>query len=125
MNINKEYAPVILRIGISLTFLWFGLTQIFNPASLSVYLPNFVYSLSVDPLTFVRINGIFEAILGLFLLVGYHTRLSSFILGIHLLIISFGLGYNDIAVRDVGLVFAIFAIFFYGNDRWCYDWEKK
>jgi len=69
IKIKKEYAPLILRIGISLVFIWFGLTQIFNQSSLATYLPQFAYDLPVEPSTILLLNGIFETVLGGFLLV--------------------------------------------------------
>jgi len=121
----KEYAPILLRVGISMVFLWFGLTQIFNPESLAVYLPEFSYNLPIEPLKIILLNGIFETVFGLFLLVGLFTRLSSFLLGLHLIGITIGLGYNDIAVRDFGLVVATFTIFLFGTDKWCLDRKIK
>lgn len=125
MNTYKEYAPLILRIGISLVFLWFGLTQIFNRDSLIGYLPQFAYSLPIEPFTLILFNGIFETILGLFLLVGLYTRVSSFLLGLHLLVITFSLGYNDVAIRDLGLTLATFAVFLNGADKWSLDNKIK
>jgi len=117
----KEYSPVVLRISISLVILWFGFTNIFNPQSLIGYLPKFAQSLPIEPLSLLLITGIFEVIFGLLLLIGLFTRLSSFLLFLHLLIIIIGLGYNDIAVRDFGLALATLAIFLHGPDKWCLD----
>ena len=117
----KEYSPLVLRIGIGMVFLWFGLTNIFNPQSLVGYLPKIVYALPIEPLTLLFVNGIFEVIFGLLLLVGLFQRLVSFILFLHILIIMFGLGYNDIAVRDFGLALATFVIFLNGPDKFCLD----
>ena len=117
----EDYSPIILRIGISLVFLWFGLTNIFTPDNLVVYLPEFAFSLSIQPTTIMLINGIFETIFGFLLLIGLFTRTSSFLLTIHLLIIALSLGYNDITIRDLGLAIATFAIFIHGKDKWCLD----
>ncbi len=121
MKSYKEYAPILLRISISLVFLWFGLIQIFDPGSMIGYLPQFTYSMPIGSLIFIFLNGIFETAFGLLLLVGFYTRLSSFLLGLHLLGITFSLGYNDVAIRDFGLTLATFAIFLQGADKWCLD----
>lgn len=117
----KEYSPAVLRISISLVILWFGFTNIFNPEVLIGYLPKFVQSLPIEPLSILLITGIFEVVFGLLLLIGLFTRLSSSLLFLHLLIITIGLGYNDIAVRDFGLALATLAIFLHGPDKWCLD----
>jgi len=125
MGSPKEYAPVFLRISISLVFLWFGLVQLFDRESMIGYLPQFAYSLPVEPFTLIFLNGIFETVLGGLLLLGLFTRISSFLLGLHLIGITFSLGYNDIAIRDLGLALATFAIFLHGPDKWCLDKKRR
>gem|GEM_PF-5015724 len=46
----------------------------------------------------------------------------SILFTLHLFLIILTLGYNDIAVRDVGLMFATFALFF--NDTHIWSLEK-
>lgn len=117
----KEYAPIILRIGVSMVFIWFGFTNVFNPNSLLGYLPEFIFSLKINPTTILLANGIFELIFGFFLLIGLFTRFSAFLLSLHLFLIAVGLGYNDLAVRDIGLTIATFVVFLNGMDRLCLD----
>ena len=117
----KEYAPIILRIGISLLFLWFGLTNIFNPNYLLGYLPQYALTFGIPGTTIMIINGIFEVILGGLLLIGLFTRISSFILTIHVFGIALSLGYNDVAIRDLGLAIATLVVFLNGKDKWCLD----
>lgn len=137
----KEYAPIILRIGLSIVFLWFGISQLINPESFIGYVPEFLYDHPNDmnhehplqlahnlPLTSHMIimgNGAFETIFGLLLLLGMFTRISALLLAIHLLIITIGLGYNDIAVRDFGLVIATISIFLNGEDKFLLDKKMK
>lgn len=122
----KQYAPSIIRIGISIVFLWFGLNQIFNGDDFLGYLPTFVNSLPLQPLTFILLNGIFEVVFGLLLIVGLLTRISALLLGLHLIGIIISLGYNEIAVRDFGLMIATLSVFIHGNDQWCLSnkWKK-
>ncbi|MBX4212179.1 DoxX family protein [Candidatus Pacearchaeota archaeon] len=117
--IDKKYAPIILRIGISLVFLWFGSQQILHASDWVTWLPSFINSLPMQPTTFVLFNGTFEVILGVLLILGIFTRVAAALLAIHLLGIAFSIGYNDVAIRDFGLFMACVAIFFYGPDDWC------
>ncbi len=138
INQYKKYAPVLLRIGISLVFLWFGIHQLINPESFLGYVPQWLYDhepqmmhdhplqlLHNIPKPSVHIilmsNGVIEAVFGVLLLLGLFTRISSLILGVNLLIVTLGLGYNDIGVRDFGLSIAAFSVFLYGPDDWCLD----
>lgn len=141
MNKFKEYAPIILRVGISLVFLWFGLTQLINPQSFLGYVPDFLIdhplemnhehpfqSLHNLPLTahiIIMGNGAFETIFGLLLITGLFTRISSLLLALHLFGIMITLGYNDIAVRDFGLIVATVAIFLNGPDNFSLDKKLK
>lgn len=125
MNTYRNYAPTIVRIGISLVFLWFGLNQIFDSSSFLGWLPQFAYSLPIEPLTLILFNGLFETFFGVLLLTGLFTRISALVLGIHLLSIAFSQGYNDILIRDLGLAAVTFAIFLYGPDNWSLDRKVK
>ena len=121
----KEYSPLVLRIGIGIVFLWFGLTNIFNPQTLIGYLPKFVQTLPIEPLSILLITGIFEVVFAIFLIIGLFTRLSSLLLFLHLVIVIIGIGYNDVAVRDFGLALATLAIFLHGPAKWCLDNRRK
>ena len=122
MNIKKfsNYSPNILRIGVSLVFLWFGINQVLDPNYFTSYLPDFILNFS-NPVNFVIFNGIFEVIFGILLLLGLFTRLVSIILTLHLFGVIFSLGYNEISVRDFGLMISSFVVFLNGKDSWCLD----
>ena len=120
MEIKPEYGKIILRLSISVVFLWFGLNQLFNFSDWVGFVPVFLTSI-LSAKILVMINGSLELILGLFMLSGLYLRFSSFILAIHLFFISLSLGYTALAVRDFGLAFATLAIFFLGPDDWCLD----
>ena len=124
MNL-KEYAPIVLRISLGLVFLWFGFTSIFNYESLIGYLPEFTYSLKISLQNIMLLNGIFEIVFGILLIVGLFTRVIAFILFLHILIISFSLGYNDVAIRYFGLALATLSVFLNGADKWCLDRKLK
>ena len=117
----EEYSPIILRISLSLVFLWFGLTNVFNSNVLIGYVPEFAYNLPISLESIVILNGIFEIVLGTLLITGLFTRVVAFILFLHTLGIMFSLGYNDVAVRDFGIALATLAIAFNGADNWSLD----
>lgn len=127
MHISKnirEYAPIVLRIGMALVFLWFGLNQIFDTENFIGYLPDFLLN-SPNPGTYVLLNGIAETILGILLLAGLFIKPVSFLLALHLLIISISMGYNDIMIRDIGLTLATASIFLHGPDKWSLDKKRE
>ena len=115
---TKEIAPIIVRIAMSLIFLWFGSQQLINTAAWLSFVPDFALSMSgLSAVVLVHFNGAFEIVFGICLLAGFFTRTSALLLGLHLLGISLSLGASAIAVRDYGLALATLSIFVYGMDR--------
>ena len=114
----KEYANLMLRINISLMFLWFGINQIINTNMFIGYVPDWAAKYGNNLIIF---NGIFETILGFFLLIGLFTKFTSIILSLHLMLITMNLGYNDLAIRDMVLTVATMVVFMNGPDKWTLD----
>ena len=101
-NKMKSSAPIILRIGLSLVFLWFGSQQLLYTSMWVGLIPEWVLSLSqLSAATWVLFNGAFEIVFGLCLLAGYFTRITALLLAFHLLGIIFTVGYNDIGEKGL------------------------
>jgi len=123
---KKRYKPEpmsIVRIGISLVFLWFGISQLTSPNLWTSLIPS--YLSSFDPITLVYLHGAIETILGFLLLLGIFTRVAAIVLALNLLHTIILLGYNPVAVRDAGIIIAIIAIAINGPDIWCLDKKVK
>ena len=124
MNLEnlKKCSPVVLRLAIAVIFLWFGFSQIKNPESWTRMMPEYIQSLSpISANNLIYFNGTFEIIFATFLLLGLYTRISSFLLGLHLLHIVTIVGYGAIGARDLALTLATFAISLNGADEFCFD----
>lgn len=112
---NKDYSIFIVRIGLALVLLWFGIDEIINSENWFGYFPQWLIPLLPFSLkTFFILNGIFEIIVGSLLLIGFFTRLVAFISAFHLLSITLAVGYNEIAVRDFGLTLMAISLIFSG-----------
>lgn len=121
----QKYAPLVLRISISLVLLWFGINQVFGWYNLAGYVPPWAAQISPFSVsTILVLNGSLEIILGIALLVGFFTRIAAIIAALHIAFIGIALGYNDIMIRDISLAIAAFAIFLAGPDKWCWDKRK-
>ena len=127
MNSNitlRDSAPIVVRIALSLVFLWFGSQQLMNTPMWLSFVPDAATSISgLSATTLVHFNGAFEIVFGLCLLAGFFTRTSGLLLGLHLLGISLNLGFSAIGVRDLGLALATISIFLYGMDRLTLDYR--
>ena len=124
MEKAKVYAPSVVRIGIALVFLWFGISQVTDPSVWTALIPDYVKALPLSDMQLVLGNGIFEIIFGTLLLIGLWTRISALLLSIHLLHILTVVGYNAIGVRDFGLLLACVSIFLYGADPFSVDGKR-
>lgn len=122
----KKIAPTVLRIGIALVFLWFGTEQIINPNMWVGYIPESLVSmLSLSALKLVYLNGLFEIIFASALLLGYFTRFTALLLALHMLDITYVVGFDAVGVRDFGLAIATITIFMFGVDHFSLDYFCK
>ncbi len=115
-NLNRKYAPVILRVGLSFVFLWFGLSQISDQSMWLSLIPDSIVSLTgISAKTIVICNGIFEIIGATLLVCGIWIRPIAGLMFLHMLLIVGHLGLNAIAVRDIGITFGLLSVAFYGR----------
>ena len=110
---------MVLRAGLVVLFLWFGLSQVGDPSAWVSWVPEWPTKLlGIDAYTVVLLNGIFESVLGVMLLLGLWTRWVALLLSLHLFFITYEIGWNDIGVRDFALATATLALALWGDDRW-------
>ena len=122
---SKKYAPVIIRLGLAIVFLWFGFSQLFDQTMwLSLIPSSLVIATGISAKTFVILNGIFEVVMASMLALGIRIRIVAALLFLHLIVIIGDVGINPIGVRDVGLTLGLLAIVFHGPDSHSHDTEK-
>ena len=124
MNNHKfsRFAPVTLRFGLSAVYLWFGISQITDAGSWISWVPNWAVSISgMSHTTIVLMNGWLETIAGILLAAGFLTRWVALILMVHIFVLVFEIGLNDIGVRDFGLAMATLSLFLFGKDDYSLD----
>ena len=118
----KNYGHAIIRYGVALVFLIFGVWQLIDPASWLGYVPPFV---PLDTMVAVYLNGLVDVILGIMLALGFFTRIVAIVAAVHLIAISVVLGFNDVAVRDYGLVIVLVGIAMHGPDDLCLETQSR
>ena len=121
MNINENTSKAILRIGLSLVFLYFGIQQVLHTSQWTGFVPEFATKFFLSAGNIIMLNATLEIVLGIFLIAGIYTRASALILSIHLFMIALSIGFVPIGVRDFGLSIATFVIFLNGADKFCFD----
>lgn len=115
----QKYAAPVLRIALSLVFIWFAIDQFRDPEMWSGFVPLWIIDMGFSATMLVTANAVFEIVFGTLLLLGIFVRPVAFLLAIHLAGITISLGYNSIAIRDFGLTLATFAVFLRGADIYC------
>ena len=104
-KITKNIPFLILRIGLGFVFFWFSLDKLINPENWLGYITPFLFSIIPFNLEiFILILGIIEFILGIILFSGYYLKYTSIIVAMHLIVIILSQGFNEITVRDIGLL---------------------
>lgn len=117
----EKYAKPLLRISLSLVFLYFGYQQITSPENWISFVPSYALIFGISAEKLVLFNSILELGLGSLLLIGLYTQFVSLILSLHLFGIAFSIGFNPLGIRDFGLAFAMFSVFLNGIDEYCLD----
>lgn len=121
---KQEYAKLVLRAGIAFVFLWFGFTQLFDQSAWVSLIPKSILSITgMSAELFVIINAVFEICMAGLLVFGIKTRFVAALLALHMLAIVGDLGLSAIAIRDIGIVFALITIVLHGTDA--YSLEQK
>ncbi len=116
---KQKYAPVIIRVGLSFVFLWFGLTQLFDQSAWVSFIPEGITKLTgISAETFVIFNGIFEVFFASLLAFGIWTRFVASLLFLHMFAIIADVGLSPIGIRDIGLMFALLSVAFFGSDEY-------
>ena len=116
-NFNKENLGIyILRFGLAIVFLYFGIAQILDQSKWIYLIPDRFFNFYIGAILkskIVFINGIFDTVIALSLILGIFIKIFSILGFIHLISITiFSLGFTPSGIRDLGLAFAILALFF-------------
>lgn len=122
----EKYALPILRFGIVSLFLWFGISQVMSAENWIAWVPEWPIDLTgLSAQSIVLLNGWFEIVLGIFLALGFYTRVAATLLALHLLFVAYEIGYNDIGVRDFALAVSTLALALFAPDQYTLDTKLK
>ena len=111
-----KFVPFLLRIGLGLIFFWFGFTKFTNLEEWLAFIPPWIESiLPISINSFLYIQGAIETLIGILLIIGILVRLSSFVAALILITIIFTLGFNDLALRDFGLLMMALSLIILGS----------
>lgn len=121
----EKAAPIVMRVGLVILFLWFGSSQLHDPTMWTSYLPAFLGNFHVSLASLVQVNGLFEVIGAILLGIGCYTRFVAGLLALHLFGIAFTVGLNSVGMRDIGLSFATLSLCLSGAGAWSLDNKSR
>ncbi|GIW65526.1 MAG: hypothetical protein KatS3mg094_045 [Candidatus Parcubacteria bacterium] len=113
----EDYGKLILRIGLGIVFLYFGISQLIVPQRWIYLIPDIkvIYLNDIFKQKIVLINGIFDCLIGICFILGLFIKIVSLLSTLHLLFIFFfSLGFTPSGFRDLGLALASLSLFFLG-----------
>lgn len=127
-NRFSQHAHAVVRIALAVLFIWFGVLEGHNPGMWTGFVPQWVSAMFGGNSTLlVYMNGWFEIVAGLCLLVGFQVRIVSVLLSLHLFFIAGSIGFGPLGLRDFALSFAMLSVAIAGPDAWSVDrlFDKK
>lgn len=118
----RAYVPFILRTGVGLAMMFLAIYEkILNPHLSALVVQNFnlTAAIPVSPEMWVLSAGIVEFLVGLFIFIGFHTRLTVIIAFAVISMTFFFFG--EEVYSHVTLFGILSAIFIYGGGKWSID----
>lgn len=118
----KSYAPVVVRLGLTFVFVWFGASQILSQTMWTSLIPSYATEFTgLSAATLVLSNGIMEVVLAILLAFGIRIRIVATLLALHLIGIIGTVGLSAVGIRDIGLMLAMFSVALHGADEYSFD----
>ena len=106
-----SYGFHVLRVGMGITFAWVGVLILQDPAAWTGFIKPWAADLLwTTPERAMIGTGIFDLIVGFFLLIDFWTFWFSILATIHLAIVLLVSGIDAITVRDIGLLTGVLAL---------------
>jgi uncharacterized membrane protein YphA (DoxX/SURF4 family) len=116
----KHISYTILRIGIGITFIGIGISVWMAPAAWGSFIQPWAEALLPFPVEqMMRTTAVFDILIGAWLLSGFFVWIAALLGTLHIaavLITTTG-GFNNIIIRDIGMLAASAAIFFESRSK--------
>lgn len=117
-----RYAHLSIRLALAFVFIWFGIDKFIHPEYwANAWLPEtvsaFMGKFGVSPVDFMYLNGIVEILIGASLLLNVFIGTFSVIAIIFLIGVMVFHGFNEIIVRDIGLIGGFLSLIFWPTNR--------
>lgn len=109
---------LLLRIGVAVAFLYPPISALHDPYAWVGYFPAFLTNLPVDPVTLLHIFGVFEVIIGVWILIGRAIAIPSILAALSLAaIVLLNLAQIDVLFRDIPIALMALALALHAWER--------
>ncbi len=116
---KENLGKLLLRLGLGIVFIWFGIDKFFRPELWTGWIPQFLLELLFfDVNVFLYITGVFEVAAGALIAVGLFTRITAGICAAFLFLIVLTSIGGEVLVRDIGLMFLALGIMILGPGKY-------
>lgn len=123
---KEDIGLLFLRIGLGGVFLIFAIDKFLDPARAIGWIPEWLLSmLPMSPQSFIILLSVFEFTIGLLLLIGFYATIAARLAAALLLGIIISWGFNEVMLRDAGLLFLALGIGFLGPGSLSLDKLRK
>jgi len=115
---SLRISHLILRLFLAAVFLWFGIDKFFHPLYwLNTWLPHSIVAFSalvhVSASSLVYGVAVVELLVGISLVSNMFVDFFALVAAVLLIIISLFYGFNEILVRDIGILGGLLALVFW------------
>jgi uncharacterized membrane protein YphA (DoxX/SURF4 family) len=119
---SLKYSNLFLRLSLAFVFIWFGVDKFINPTYwVNAWFPESAASLlaffGLDKNGFMITTAVFEILVGVSILSSIFIKFFTFLAIIFLSLIFIFFGFNEVLVRDIGLIGGLLALLFWPSNR--------
>ncbi len=120
---SLQSSQLVIRISLALVYLWFGVSKFIQPQHwIDAWMPPWaqhgVQAIGMSPANAMFLIGLFEVLVAISLATGFFMRWFAAAAIVFLLMVLIATGFNEIVVRDIGLIGALTALVIWPQRRY-------
>jgi len=127
----RKYAPLVLRVGLAVVFILFGLKKLISPSQATAEIQLLMNFGLADAAALNFYIGLLEIIIAMAFFIGFKVRVFAIFAGVLLTMFfvsffaKYGLSINPDIYRDIGLLGGAITLFLLGAGPLSIDERKK
>lgn len=120
---SLRISHLILRLSLAIVFLWFGIDKFFHPGYwFDTWIPQFIINLctilNISANSLIYSIGVIELLIGISFVSNMFVDFFALIAVVFLIGVSLFYGFNEVLVRDIGIMGGLLALMFWPHPRY-------